>query len=59
MQLIDLLEDSHFWVRYWAARAIHALGSNGRDILSSMAKEKTRAGRMAGDVLLEMDAANV
>ena len=58
MQLIDLLEDSHFWVRYWAARAIHALGPSGRDILTAIAKETTKAGRMAGDVLLEMDAAN-
>ena len=58
MQLIDLLEDSHFWVRYWAARGIHALGPSGRDILNAMAAERTVAGRMAGDVLLEMDAAN-
>jgi HEAT repeat protein len=58
MQLVDLLEDSHFWVRYWAARALYALGANGEDILSTMAKEGTVAGRMAGDVLLEMEAIN-
>lgn len=56
MPLIELLEDNNFWVRYWAARGLHALGANGEDILKAMSSERTPAGRMAGDVLLEMDA---
>ncbi len=57
-QLYKLSQDSHFWVRYWAVRAMWGLGKTGRQMVTSIAGSDDIGSAMAASVLQEMEAAH-
>ena len=56
--LFKLSQDSHFWVRYWAVRALWALGKTGQQMVASMASSTEDISEMAANIIREMEAAH-
>ena len=56
--LYQLSQDSSFWVRYWAVRALWNLGRTGQQMVTSIANSSDSGSAMAADVIREMEAAH-
>lgn len=56
LELCDLANDDHFWVRYWSVRALLALGDSGSDIVAAIKSGGGLASEMAQQVCAEVEA---
>lgn len=56
--LYKLSQDSSFWVRYWAVRAMWGLGKTGEQMVASIAGSNDAGSVMATNVIREMEAAH-
>ena len=56
-QLHDCLEDTNWWVRYWAGHAIYNLGESGIEILKCIGRQKSQSSQFVRSALAEFEAA--